>query len=132
MLLMRLSSKEKFTFLQLAHYIARVDGVFGSDEAQVIDEYCSEMGIDNSIHFDEEGFDLDETLKNFKTEQSKKIAVLELMVLIHIDTKFDVKELDSIAQIGRAFNISEKQIKAYSQWGKNVAELFKEGKELVG
>ncbi len=45
MLLMKLESKEKFSFLQLAHYLARIDNKFGAREEEIILEYCTEMGI---------------------------------------------------------------------------------------
>ena len=46
MLLMKLEAREKFAFLQLAHYLARVDNNFGKEEEEVILEYCDEMGIE--------------------------------------------------------------------------------------
>lgn len=36
MLLMKLEAREKFAFLQLAHYLARVDNNFGKEEEEVI------------------------------------------------------------------------------------------------
>ena len=36
MLLMKLQSKEKFSFLQLAHYLARVDNKYGKREEEII------------------------------------------------------------------------------------------------
>ena len=44
MLLMKLEAREKFAFLQLAHYLARVDNNFGKEE-EVILEYCDEMEL---------------------------------------------------------------------------------------
>ena len=36
MLLMKLQSKEKFSFLQLAHYLARVDNKYGPREEEIL------------------------------------------------------------------------------------------------
>ena len=58
MLLMKLQSREKFAFLQLAHYLARVDNNFGKEEEDIILDYCDEMGIDNIDSFDNSKFDL--------------------------------------------------------------------------
>ncbi len=92
MLLMKLQTKEKFSFLQLAHYLARIDNEYGEKEEEIILEYCAEMGIENDDVFDIEDFSLDDTIKDFKSKKSKKIVVLELMILIHADDKFDLKE----------------------------------------
>jgi hypothetical protein len=92
MLLMKLQSKEKFSFLQLAHYLARVDSKYGPREEEILLEYCTEMGIENLDSFDSENFSLDGILKDFKSEQSKRIVILELMILIHIDHTFHLNE----------------------------------------
>ncbi len=91
MLLMKLQAKEKFSFLQLAHYLARVDNKYGQKEEEIILEYCSEMGIENVDSFDFENFSLENILKDFKSESSKRIVILELMILIHIDHSFNLK-----------------------------------------
>ena len=90
MLLMKLQSKEKFSFLQLAHYLARIDNDFGAREDEIILEYCTEMGIENLDSFDMQNFSLETILRDFKSEASKKIVVLELMILIHIDHNFNI------------------------------------------
>ncbi len=66
MLLMKLQSKEKFSFLQLAHYLARVDNKYGPKEEEIILEYCVEMGIENLDSFDFDNFSLDDVLKDYK------------------------------------------------------------------
>ena len=73
MLLMKLQSKEKFSFLQLAHYLARIDNKYGQKEEEIILEYCTEMGIENLDNFDFDNFSLEKILNDFKSETSKKI-----------------------------------------------------------
>ena len=89
---MKLQSKEKFSFLQLAHYLARIENKYGEKEEEIILEYCAEMGIENLDSFDFNNFSLDNTLKDFKSEKSKRIVLLELMILIHIDHVFNLNE----------------------------------------
>lgn len=71
MLLMKLETKEKFCFLQLAHYLARVDSEYGDKEQEIIEEYCAEMGIENEDMFDVAEFSLQDTLRHFKTKKVK-------------------------------------------------------------
>ncbi len=131
MLLMKLQTKEKFAFLQLAQHLARVDGEYGNKEQDVIDEYCVEMGIDKPTIFNEEDFDLDEVLSAFKSTKSRKIVILELMILVHIDDKYDNKEHELTDKIVNYFNINEKDLKYFSYWGKAVSSLYEQGKLFI-
>ena len=131
MLLMKLQSKEKFSFLQLAHYLARVDSKYGPREEEILLEYCTEMGIENLDSFDSENFSLDGILKHFKSEQSKRIVILELMILIHIDHTFHLNEQKLMQQISQNFGINLEDVNDYSQWGKSVAMLYEVAKIFI-
>lgn len=131
MLLMKLQSKEKFSFLQLAHYLARVDSKYGPREEEILLEYCTEMGIENLDSFDRENFSLDGILKDFKSEQSKRIVILELMILIHIDHTFHLNEQKLMQQISQNFGINLEDVNDYSQWGKSVAMLYEVAKIFI-
>ena len=128
---MKLQSKEKFSFLQLAHYLARVDNKYGKREEEIILEYCVEMGIENLDSFDLENFSLEKILKDFKSESSKKIVILELMILIHIDHSFNLNEKKLIQRISENFGIDVDDVNDYSQWGKSVAMLYEVAKIFV-
>lgn len=128
---MKLQAKEKFSFLQLAHYLARVDNKYGQKEEEIILEYCSEMGIENVDSFDFENFSLENILKDFKSESSKRIVILELMILIHIDHSFNLNEKKLIQRISESFGIDIDDVNDYSQWGKSVAMLYEVAKIFV-
>ena len=131
MLLMKLQSKEKFSFLQLAHYLARIDNKYGQKEEEIILEYCTEMGIENLDNFDFDNFSLEKILNDFKSETSKKIVILELMILIHIDHVFNINEKKLIEKISDSFGIEISDVNDYSQWGKSVAMLYEVAKIFV-
>ncbi len=131
MLLMKLESKEKFSFLQLAHYLARIDNKYGKQEEEIILEYCTEMGIENLDSFDFDNFSLDKILNDFKSESSKRIVILELMILIHIDHTFNLNEKKLIQKISESFGIDVSDVNDYSQWGKSVAMLYEVAKIFV-
>ena len=88
MLLMKLETKEKFAFLELAHHVSLVDSDYSLREKSLINDFCIAMGIEDS-RFDNNTFDFDDTLKSFRSNQSKKIVILTLMMLAHIDDNFD-------------------------------------------
>ncbi|MGD9624290.1 MAG: TerB family tellurite resistance protein [Arcobacter sp.] len=131
MLLMKLESKEKFSFLQLAHYLARIDNKFGEREEEIISEYCTEMGIENLDSFDMQTFSLDKILNDFKSERSKRIVILELMILIHIDHSFNINEQILMEKISQSFGIDLDDVNDYSQWGKSVAMLYEVAKIFI-
>ena len=131
MLLMKLQAKEKFSFLQLAHYLARIENSYGQKEEEIILEYCVEMGIENLDSFDFENFSLEKILKDFKSQASKRIVILELMILIHIDYVFNLNEKKLIQKISDSFGIDVDDVNDYSQWGKSVAMLYEVAKIFI-
>ncbi len=130
MYLMNLENNEKFAFLKLAYYIANIDGEFDLEEMNIIEEYCAEMGLED-VDMDTEGFDLQETLAEIKNPKSQKIALLELMILIHSDDKLHKFEQKVIMDIAMAYNFSQRDIDIYSQWGKMASALFSQGELLI-
>ncbi len=131
MLLMQLKTKEKFSFLQLAHYLARIDNHYGKKEEEIILEYCLEMGIENISMFDIEKFCLEEILSDFKSKKSQKIVLLELMILIHIDNNFHLNEQELIKKITEKFGLTLDNVEDSSQWGKSVAMLYQVAKIMI-
>ena len=126
MLLMKLENGEKFAFLNLAYYMANIDGDMDKEEKDVIQEYCSEMGIDN-IDYNVDDFNLENTLSKIKTMKSKKIVLLELMILVHSDNKYHRFEQNVINKIANYFNISQKKVDTYSEWGKMTSAIYSQG-----
>ncbi len=57
--------------------------------------------------------------------------MLELMILIHADDSFDLKEKELIETINETFGFSTKDISYFSQWGKAVASLYEQGKLIL-
>jgi len=125
LLLMKLKAEEKFAFLQLAQYIAQLDGEYGLKEREIIDEYCTEMGIEN-IDIDLKHFVLEEILMTFRTSRNQRIILLALMVLVHVDDKFGLNEYKIMDKIAQQFNLAEKEIDLFSMWGKMGSALYEQ------
>lgn len=119
---MQLHAKEKFEFLKLAQYVAKIDGHYGEKEKSLIDEYCCEMGIDN-LEFEDDSLALNSILKSFESRKSQKIILMALMLLIHVDDNFNFNEKSSIHIICQKFNIDKKEFITISNWGKAVSAL---------
>ena len=125
MLLMKLRTEEKFAFLQLAQYVAKLDGEYGPKEQEIIEEYCTEMGIEN-IELSQEHFSYEDNLAIFTSKKSQRIIMLSLMVLIHIDDKFGIYEHKIISKIADYFHIEEKELHLFSMWGKAGSALYEQ------
>ena len=130
MLLMQLKTLEKFAFLQIAHHLARSDGSYGKREKAMIDDYCIEMGIDDII-YDENEFSLEECLNKFDNKKGQRILLLELMILVHVDDKFNKYEQELINIISNKFDISELSVKYASSWGKAISALREQALLIV-
>ena len=122
---MKLKNEEKFAFLQLAQFVAKLDGEYGPKEREVIEEYCTEMGIEN-LEVNLEEFSLEDILSIFKTTQSQKIAILALMVLVHIDDKYGIYEHKVMHKIAQAFHLSDETMHLFSMWGKMGSALYEQ------
>lgn len=125
LLLMKLKTEEKFAFLQLAQYVAQLDGEYGPKEREIVEEYCTEMGIEN-MDIDVKNFVLEDILTVFKSAQSQRIALLALMVLVHVDDKFGIYEHKVIDKIAHQFNLSEQEVHLFSMWGKMGSALYEQ------
>lgn len=122
---MKLKTEEKFAFLQLSQYVAQLDGEYGPKEREIVEEYCTEMGIEN-MDIDVKNFVLEDILAIFKSAQSQRIALLALMVLVHVDDKFGIYEHKVIDKIAHQFNLSEQEVHLFSMWGKMGSALYEQ------
>ncbi|MEA1955895.1 MAG: TerB family tellurite resistance protein [Campylobacterota bacterium] len=130
MFLNKLKKKEKKAFLELAHHVARSDSNFSENEKGLIEKYCMEMQIENK-KFDDEKFDIYETLGKFKSKSSKKIVVLELMALIYSDDFLHEGERVVLEKILEEFDLSYNLSIVYTEWAKTMLSLYKQGNALI-
>lgn len=130
MFLMKLNNREKFAFLEIAYYIAHIDGKIQIEEKKIIEEYCVEMGIDN-IELHLEDIDFKEALKEFKSLESQKVLLLESMILVHSDDKYVNSENEVIKEIVDYFGFSKTITQIYSKWGKMASGLFSQGNLFI-
>jgi len=129
MFLSQLNSDEKGAFLKLAHYIARCDGDFSEAEVNTISTYCIEMQIED-IEYNDSKFDLESILNKFKSEESRKIVLLEIMALIYSDglEEREQKILDKMVEV---FNLAKELEVTYSEWTQSILKISAKGYDLI-
>lgn len=124
-----LEENEKIAFLKLAHMIANSDDEFCNNEKIIINSYCNEMGIED-ITFDKNEL-IDIISYQFKTDQSRRIVIFELMSIINANGEFKSKEKDIINVLLKEFNIEEKFLTDVKQWSDSMIYLVEQGHKLV-
>lgn len=125
-----LSSEEKDLFLQLAISIASVDGDYNDVEKTMINSYCIEMGVNNSVEKEKSISSIIERFSIISTEQTKKIVLFEAIGLALSDRNYDKKEEKTIIDIAKTFNIdiqfveeSKKIVKEYFDFQQRINDL---------
>lgn len=124
-----LEENEKIAFLKLAHLIANSDDEFCDNERIIINSYCNEIGIED-IEFDKNEL-IDIIAYQFKTDQSRRIVIFELMNIINANGEFKDKEKSIIDILLKEFNIEEKFLNDVKQWSDSMAYLVEQGHKLV-
>ena len=124
-----LEEKEKIAFLKLAHLIANSDNEFCNNEKVIINSYCNEMGIED-IKFNKNEL-IDIISSEFKTEQSQRIVIFELMNIINANGEFKAEEKDIMDILLKEFNIEEKFVANVKQWSDSMTHLVEQGYKLV-
>lgn len=130
MFLNRLSMNEKQAFLVLAHHVAHSDNEFSMEEEILIAKYCMEMQMDD-IEYDEARFDLASVLNTFECDSHQKIALLELMALIHADGNVAKEEQQLLNDMIAHFGLNPNLVIIYREWSKNILSLFTQGEALI-
>jgi len=130
MFLNRLSKKEKSAFLELAYHIALSDNDFSETQKIIIDKYCMEMQIDD-VKYNEDSFDIYETLEKIQSQRSRKIVILEVMALIYSDNFLHEEERKVLEKVLEEFGLSYNIAIVYTEWAKTMLSLYTQGNALI-
>ncbi|WP_251551501.1 hypothetical protein [Neobacillus muris] len=120
MFLTELQLEEKKAFLELASYIARIDGNLSIYESSILDKYRKEMDL---ADYQTKGLPMEEILQYFKSERSKKIVLAELFQLIFADGVFHDLERESVKLIKTHFGFDEEEYSSFKDWVDKIKEL---------
>ena len=131
MFLNQLTTAEKEAFISLSVHAANANGIVDEAEYEMLEEYCKEMGI---AFFDAKnvlGMDKIESVFKDATSRNKKIALLEILGLLHADGNYDNKESDFIINYSQKIGLSEADVKKYSGFVNRYLSLVKEMAETL-
>jgi len=125
-----LNQNEKVAFLKLAHIIANADNEICENEKVIIGSYCNEMGIEN-ISLDLKDLSISALSKEFLTNSSKRITILELMSVINANGEFKEAEKMIIDELVQNFKLETKFLNKVELWSKSLMTLIEQGTALV-
>jgi uncharacterized tellurite resistance protein B-like protein len=83
------------------------------------------------IDFDEEKFDIYDTLSKIKNKRSQKIVLLEIMVLIYADDYLHEEERKVLEKMFEEFDLNYNLSVIYAQWAKAMLSLYVQGNALI-
>jgi len=120
MFLAELLPEEKKSFLELASLIAMIDGNISVYESPILETYKKEMGLED---YRIKGLAMDDILKTFRNERSKKIVLAEIFKLIYSDGVFHEEERKSVQLIKTHFGFNSNEYGSLKEWIVKIKEL---------
>ena len=120
MFLAELLPEEKKSFLELASLIAMIDGNISVYESPILETYKKEMGLED---YQIKGLAMDDILKTFRNERSKKIVLAEIFKLIYSDGVFHEEERKSVQLIKTHFGFNSNEYGSLKEWIVKIKEL---------
>lgn len=120
MFLAELETGEREAFLELASFIAIIDGNLSIYESSILEKYKQELGLEN---YCVKGLPLKTILGQFKDERSKHIVLTEILQLIYADGVYHSKEKESVRQIKDYFGFNQDEYGNMKDWISKIKEL---------
>jgi len=119
MFLDELDLRQRCSFLALATRIVLADGDVAPEEDVVLNALKIELG-DGVLAPAEEVFGATNAAV-FQTQRSRRIAFLELLVLVHADAKLHPDESTVLAEISKAFDLDDVIIEKIDRWAREFS-----------
>jgi len=114
MFLHMLNNDQKRAFAALALKMTAADGTMVGREAAKLRSLAGEMNLDLAAW--DKGGGVAELASSFTDRRSKVVALLELVGLAYSDTSFQAVEESLVAEVARAMNVSDADLKRLETW----------------
>ncbi len=124
-----LNSVQKMALLKIAHRLSVADGEDGAEELDVLDDLRAQLGIEVAP-------DMGDVLRElptdaFDTQQSRTVAMMELLVVTYVDGYLHEAEASLIGEIAEAFEIEQAALNAMAEWAMDVLDLKRGGDAVI-
>lgn len=127
MYLNRLADGEKIAFYSLAYAVASAHDGISLEEKALLEAALHEMKISKPSQL----LSVAEAVNCFISDESRRIVLLELMLIATVDDDFDKAEQAVMAGVLRGFNFNENHIERAEAWAESLAALFRSGQRFI-
>ncbi|MBK1679435.1 hypothetical protein [Rhodocyclus tenuis] len=127
MYLNRLTNGEKVAFYSLAHAVAAAHEGISLEEKALLEATLHEMKIPQPQQI----LSVAEAVSRFESDETRRIALLELMLIAMIDDDFDDAEQTVMSEVLKGFNFNENHVERAAAWAESLAALFRSGQRFI-
>lgn len=129
MFLASLNQHQKEVFLCLAHNVVVSDGELSVGERVMMEDMRKEMNLADD--FEATYLPLDGIGSIFDSRRSRAIALLSLTRLGYADGAFEIEEKYFLADLARAFDISDTEFGLMQNWVRRLIALEREAQAFM-
>lgn len=127
MYLAGLEDPEKAAFYALAKHLAEADDGVLSEEKEVLELFKKELGLQD----EPAEIAVEAACNKFTSAPSKRIALLELLLLAYSDGDVGPNEKVFLARVGAAFGIEKAQLSSAQVWAQGMNALNRNGLRFI-
>ena len=126
-----LTPEEQQALFDLAVQLAGADGEFSEEEKRYLNAYMAHFGID--IDFERaEKRSLDELAAAFRSQESRVIALQQLIRLAYKDGHFSDEERDKVFALAQKMGLNDPDfLMRVERWVRQLFDWFWEGEQLI-
>ena len=131
MFLHELNGEEKVAFMELAHLVAKSNGIVDEKEKRMLHTYSQEMGL-NISPTDLNQWSLEKITAFFESERIKRIVFLEAIAVAFADGVYHEEQKSLIGELKEALSINDGDYEEFKAWIIKVTFLYTQADELIG
>lgn len=134
MFLHLLDRAQRRELCRAALHLVLADDVVDLREEEVLTQVRTELGFldpDDLPHPPRDQDDLIDGLEVFDTSESRRVLLLELLVLVLVDEDLDERELDVLGAICRRLDVSRDVFNHLRGFARRILDLRADGLELL-
>lgn len=131
MFLNELNGEERVAFLELAHLVAKSNGIVDEKEKKMLDTYSQEMGVD-LVSTDLNQWSLEKITAFFESERTKRIVFLEAIAVAFADGVYHDEQKSLIRELKEGLSISDEEYEEFKAWIIKVTSLYSQAEEFIG
>jgi len=129
MFLHLLSQPQKQAFFDLAQRLSMIDGEEDVSELSMLNQLKFRLGLPDGPNMQAVASALD--VSAFDTQQSKTIAMMELLSIAYVDDFLADAESQLISDIAVAFGFNQSGLNKMAEWAMSTLELVNRGEALI-